>query len=404
MRHAALLAAVLLAACADAPDPTDRPTAAAGEIAVPADSGALAPRLVLDAAGVPLLSWVEPADSGHVLRYTRWAGDGWADARTADAATDWFVNWADTPGVVPTADGRLVAHTLPRHPDGGSPYAYDAAVRQMTASGWGGWTDRRLLHDDGVAAEHGFVSAVALPDGRTGLVWLDGRNQGGGHDGDHHAGSMTLRYAAFAVDGTLSDEAELDARTCDCCPTAAVATPSGVVVAYRDRSAAEVRDIAVVRLVDGAWTEPVVPHADDWTIAGCPVNGPALASRGDRVALAWFAAPDTSRVQMTVSDDGGATWGERVRIDGGQPLGRVGVAMLDDGSAVVSWLETVGDQAEVRLRRVGPDGAPGAPVTVATVEAGRSTGVPRVVALGDRALVAWTDASAGTVRTAVVEV
>ena len=402
-----LAAALALAACADAPDTApNTPEAtpiAAGEVDVPADSGALAPRLALDGAGRPLLSWVEPADSGHALRYARWDGDHWTDARTAAEGSDWFVNWADTPGVIETADGRLVAHTLPRHPEGTSPYAYDAAVRQMTAAGWGGWTEPRLLHDDGRAAEHGFVSAVALPDGRAGFVWLDGRNQGGGHGG-HHAGSMTLRYAALDVGGALADEAELDARTCDCCPTAAVATPSGLVVAYRDRSAEEVRDVAVVRLVDGAWTTPVVPHPDGWTIEGCPVNGPALAASGDRVALAWYTEGDGPQVLLAVSEDGGATWAERVRVDGERPIGRVGVAFLEHGGAVVSWLEGVGEAAELRLRRVAADGTRGDPVTVATVDAGRSSGMPHVVALGNQALVAWTDPAAATVRTAVVGV
>lgn len=400
----ALLAVLLLAACADAPGPADDAPAApvaAGEVPVPADSGALAPRLALDGAGRPLLSWVEPADSGHALRYARWDGDRWTDARTAAEGADWFVNWADTPGVVETADGRLVAHTLPRHPDGDSPYAYDAAARQMAAAGWGGWSEPRLLHDDGAAAEHGFVSAVPLPDGRTGFVWLDGRNQGG-HD--HGGGAMTLRYAALDVSGALTDEARLDARTCDCCPTAAVATPDGLVVAYRDRSDAEVRDVAVVRLVDGAWTEPAIPHPDGWTIPGCPVNGPALAGRAGRVALAWYSEGGGPGVRLAVSEDGGATWGERVAIDDGSPIGRVGVALLPGGSAVVSWLETVGDAAELRLRRVAPDGTRGEPVTVAALDAGRSSGVPHVVALGGQALVAWTDPAAATVRTAVVDV
>ena len=392
-----LFAALALAACADAPAPgLEAPPLADGEAPVPADSGALAPRLALETDGTPLLSWVEPTDAGHALRFARWTGAGWSEASTADESDGWFVNWADTPGVVPTPAG-LLAHTLPRHPDGGSPYAYDVAVSRRGPDGWG---RPRRVHDDGVAAEHGFVSAAPLADGRTGLVWLDGRNQGGGHG--HGGGAMTLRYAAIGPDGALANEAVLDARTCDCCPTAAAATPRGLVVAYRDRSEAEVRDVAVVRLVDGAWTEPSIPHPDGWTIEGCPVNGPALASEGDRVALAWFAQPDAAEVWLATSEDGGATWADRVRIDGGAPVGRVGVAFLDGESAVVSWLEGVGDAAEVRVRRVAADGARGEPVTVATVEAGRSSGVPHVASLGDRVLVAWTDPAASTVRTAVV--
>ena len=113
---------------------------------------------------------------------------------------------------------------------------------------------------------------------------------------------------------------------------------------------------------------------------------------------------DGARVQLAVSEDGGATSGERVRFDAERPIGRVGVALLPNGSAVVSWLEAVGESAELRLRRVAADGTRGEPVTVATVDAGRSSGVPHVVALGEQALVAWTDPATATVRTAVVDV
>ena len=394
-RRLLLLVATALAACGDAPPP-DAPaeaiTLADGAVDVHADTGAVAPRLVLDAEGRPVLTWVEPTATGHALRLSRWTGDGWSPADIRAEGADWFVNWADTPGVVPRSDGLMLAHTLVMHPDGGV-YAYDIGVEMPDGTG-------ALLNTDGVAAEHGFVSGVALADGRTALVWLDGREQGGGHG--HGGGAMTLRTATLAADGTRSGETVLDERTCDCCPTTAVATPSGLVVAYRDRSEDEIRDIAVVRQVDGAWTAPTIPHADGWRIEGCPVNGPALAASGDRVALAWFTGGDATRVWLAVSEDAGATWGERVRIDGGAPIGRVGVSMLADGSATVSWLEGVGEAAELRVRRVGSDGSLRPAVTVATVDSGRASGVPQIVALGDQTLVAWTDPVAGTVRSAVV--
>jgi hypothetical protein len=397
-----LFLVLALAACA--PD-ADRPatgtpavevTVAPGEVPVPAGPEASAPRLALGPDGRPLLSWTEPEGDGDALRYAVWDDNGWGAAQTADAGDDWFVNWADTPGVVPLPDGRLLAHTLTMHPEGDSPYAYDVRVRQRVG---GAWSAPVLVHDDGVPAEHGFVSVAPVPGGRAGLLWLDGRETGGGH----HGGPMTLRFAALGADGARSGEAVLDRRVCDCCPTALAATASGLVAAYRDRTAAEVRDVAVVRYADGAWTEPRVVHADGWEIAGCPVNGPALAAAGDRVALAWFTgAEGRPRVRLATSDDGGETFGPPVQIDGGAPVGRVGVALLPDGAPVVSWLEGEGEAAEVRVRAVR-DGVPGEPVVAATVPAGRASGIPRVLAVGDRVLVAWTDPGAPVpVRTTAV--
>ena len=388
---------MLAGACADAPESTapaaEGPPVAEGEVPVPAGAGASAPRLAVGPGGAVVLSWSEPEGDDVALRYATWTGAGWSGAQTADTGADRFANPADTPGVTPLADGRMLAHVLTR---GAAAGASDARV--LFAGADRQWGEPALLNTDGVAAEHGFVSAVPLAGGRAGVVWLDGRDQGGGH---HGGGDTALRYAEFSADGARQRETVLDARACDCCPTAAVATDRGLVVAYRDRSPTEIRDVGVVRWADGAWTAPTVPHADGWQIDGCPVNGPALAARGDRVALAWFSAADSAAVQVSISGDGGASWGEALRLDDGAPVGHVGVAILDDGRVVTSWVETVGDAAAIRVRAVGPGGRT-ASRTVATVEAGRAGGIPRVAALGSRALVAWTDPVEAAVRTAVV--
>jgi hypothetical protein len=97
-------------------------------------------------------------------------------------------------------------------------------------------------------------------------------------------------------------------------------------------------------------------------------------------------------VQLAFSADAGATFGAPVRIDGGAAAGRVDVEVLDDGAALVTWMEDVGSgQNEVRVRRVAADGTPGAPSTLAKLTGGRATGFPRMVRAGDRVVFAWTE-------------
>jgi hypothetical protein len=185
----------------------------------------------------------------------------------------------------------------------------------------------------------------------------------------------------------------LDDRTCDCCQNAAAMTAAGPIVAYRNRSPEEIRDIYVTRRVNGKWIAGRPVHADNWKISACPVNGPALAASGSDVALAWFtAAGDTARVNVAFSRDAGGAFGAPVRVDGGAPAGRVDVVMLPDRSALVSWIErTSGDTAAVRVRRVGRDGKLGAPVTVASSSAARASGFPRMVVSGSDVVFAWTE-------------
>ena len=327
-----------------------------------------------------LLSWTEPTgDSLDVLRYAMWTGDGWSEPHTAVTGRNWFVNWADTPGVVRWHNDGLLAHYLVSQANEDSPYAYD--IQLATSSADGVWDDPALLNDDGTATEHGFVSVIL---GLNALVWLDGR-------GYETTDAMSLRFARLDAEGVFSDAAVLDDRVCDCCPTDAVQTENGAVVVYRDRSPDEIRDIAIVRLVDGRWSGPALIHADGWEINGCPVNGPAIAAAGEHVAVTWFTgAGDQPRVLAAFSSDGGASFGPPIQVDDGEAIGRVDIVFSDDGAAAVSWLEQDGEAVALRIRGVGADGA--APArTVAHFAAGRASGYPALAVLGDSLLVAWTD-------------
>ncbi|HEU4631969.1 MAG TPA: sialidase family protein [Gemmatimonadaceae bacterium] len=362
----------------------------------PAAPGSGEPNLAVGPDGHVVLSWLEPtADGGHALRFASIGPDDshWSAPRTVVARDDLFVNWADFPSVLPLGGGRLAAHWLQRAATSG---AYDVHLVRSTDGGLT-WSADVVPHHDGTATEHGFVSLWPAGGDTVAAVWLDGRKYAGtgGHDAAHGAaGAETqLAYTILAPDGTAAPERMVDVRTCDCCQTSAALTARGPLVVYRDRSAQEVRDIAAVRLVDGRWTEPAPVHADGWTIEACPVNGPAVAAEGERAVTAWFtAARDTARVQVAFSTDAGATWTPPVRVDEGDPVGRVDVALLADGSAVVLWLaRTGGEGAAVRMRHIAPDGTLDEPVTVAASAAARSSGFPQLARSGGWLHLAWTE-------------
>ncbi len=119
----------------------------------------------------------------------------------------------------------------------------------------------------------------------------------------------------------LYDENLLDERICECCHTSAARTSNGIILAYRDRSDEEIRDISVVRWQDGMWSAPQTVYKDDWHILGCPVNGPAVAAAGDQVVLAWFtAAQDIPRIQLSFSIDEEQSFGVPIQADDGSPF------------------------------------------------------------------------------------
>nr|MBA3297105.1 exo-alpha-sialidase [Acidobacteriota bacterium] len=301
--------------------------------------------------------------------------------------------------VLRLADGTLVAHWLQK--SGPGTYAYDVRLARSKDDGKS-WSSSFLPHSDGTKTEHGFASTFQMPGAGLGLVWLDGRAMTGGHD-EHGGGDMSLRFGAFTRDWKQTAETPLDLRVCECCPTAVAVTADGPIVAYRDRTADEVRDIYVSRLENGKWTTGAAVHQDAWRINACPVNGPSLSARGRDVAIAWFTAKnDQPKSFAAFSTDAGRTFGTPIRLDDDASLGRVDAELLPDGSAVAAYIEFANQRAEVRLRRVTRDGQRSAPVTISAVAANRSSGHPRMAFNRDELVFAWVDREGGSqVKTAV---
>ena len=338
-----------------------------------------------------VLSWWAHDGEETVLRWASVTGGGLGPSGEIVRGSDFFVNWADFPSITRLPSGRLVAHWLQRGDDGG----YDYGVRVATSTDEGTtWDAPWTPHVDGTPTEHGFVSVLPEGDDAFSLYWLDGRKYAAGPHGDA-TDEMTLRMRAR--DGAAAgDEVLVDDMVCDCCQTSAAMTASGPILVYRNRTPEEIRDIYFVRRVDGAWTEPAPIHDDGWVMPACPVNGPQVDADGDFVVVSWFTGEgDRPRVHAKVSTDGGATFGEALRIDHGNPTGRVDVVATGTGRALISWVEgTAGRTAEIRVQEVGTEGLVGDWTMLAATSSARSSGFPRMVRTGTGDVIAaWTDVS-----------
>ena len=364
-------------------------------LSAPADSAM--PQLTVSGDRA-ILSWVETGPTGEsTLKFAERTGSGWAEPQTVASGSAWFLSAADVPSVMRLDEGTLAAHWFTE--SDASIEAYDVRLAFSKDDGRT-WAAPISPHHDATKTQHGFVSLFPMPGSGLGAAWLDGRQMA--LEADKGNDNMSVRFAAFGRDGTQMSEVVVDARVCECCPMAVAITSGGPILAYRDRSPGEIRDIAVSRFVNGAWTEGHPAHEDGWEIHGCPVNGPAIAARGPSVAVAWFTAKnEQGHAFVAFSPDAGATFGTPVRLDDVRSLGRVAIALLDDGSAVAASIEPADGRAELRVRRVDGSGRRAAAQTVAVV-AGRGGGYPRLVRRGQELLLAWTE-SRSTIRTAVVK-
>ncbi len=362
----------------------------------PAPDNSHLSRITSDEAGRVYLSWVTEEGAVARLMYSQLINDKWSEPATISQGSDWFINWADFP-VLSVHAGNRVAH-WPRR-SGGDTYDYDVVARFYNGESQR-WSEDTRVNTSGIEAEHGFVSMLPTGDESTLITWLDGRNT----KQQPERGAMTLRAAEFDASGNNLREWELDRGVCDCCQTSSAMTAQGPVVVYRDRTVDEVRDTYIVRFTDDGWTEPQPVYRDGWQVAGCPVNGPAVAARNEAVAVAWFTAKGGSpTVQLAISSDSGETFSSPKPVAGPDTNGRLDAVILDNGEIVVSWIALADNGAKVMLSRFSADGAFVETVDMAGINPSRRSGFPVIDSIDNAVYLSWTD-TAGPRRVRVARV
>jgi len=344
------------------------------------------PQMTVSSRGV-LLSWVEAGDKTAALKFAERTATVWSEAKQVAAGSNWFLSYADMPTVMRMRDGTLVSNWyLSTNPIA---EGYDILLAYSKDEGKT-WSRPQKPHRDKTKTQHGFVSMFEPSSGGLGLVWLDARDQEN-NTTDPEGGSIGLYAATFDPSWKQTGESMINARVCECCSTAAAVTDEGVITAFRDRSAKEIRDIAVTRLENGKWTEAKTVHDDNWEVDSCPVNGPAISAHGRQVAVAWFNAKDNKgRSFAAFSSDAGRTWSQPIALEDQTSRGYVDIELLDDGSAVAAWVEFDGGRSQFRVRRIEPSGMRSSSITIANGEGG-VVGYPRIARSGQELVFAWTE-------------
>ena len=352
----------------------------------PIGTGAEEPSLTVTDRGL-VLSWMEPFEGDILLKMSLHNGIKWLPAKTIAKGDDWFVNWADFPAIVANGD-MLFAHFLQKsaHPT----FAYDVMYTISPNMGET-WSEPKKLHQDIVAAEHGFVSAVPYDEGFY-VSWLDGRYTGIDN------GAMTIRAAFVDINGEIDHATEIDHSTCDCCQTS-MALVNGVPWSfYRDRTESEVRDMYFSKLVDKQWSEPELLHDDNWLINACPVNGPVAKAYEKTLAVAWFTgAEGEQKVKMKISQDEGKSFGEVILVDSPKSFGRVDV-QIDSANVYVTYLTKKDASAAIMLKTYNYSGALQSREALAVVRPDRGTGFPRTALWHENLIITWTDIEQHTIR------
>ena len=329
-----------------------------------------------------IMIWYE--GDNHIVM-SEYTAEGWTPKDTIVSNEHFFKNWADLPQIYHAGGDTLAVSWLEMSGDG--TYDYDVKVGMSIDRGKT-WSEPVVPHQDSIKGEHGFVSFYNFGK-ETGLIWLDARNM---MDGGHDNGSSAMRLYVSTINtkGDLGLEVMVDNMVCECCPTAAVNTSVGPLVAYRDRSHDETRNIQMA-FTNGAQV-PYTLHDDGWVVPGCPVNGPAMSAAGNNVAIAWYTAPDNNpQVNVAFSNDAGRTFGKPLRLDEGSAIGRTDLLWLDKETVLVSWLEEGDESGNLELMIVHASSGKTNTLESFSISSGRGSGYPKLALIEGFVFVTWTE-------------
>jgi hypothetical protein len=318
------------------------------------------------------------------LQFSVWRNEAWSKPITITAAQPFSRHPSESPGVIALSNTNLIAYWSQRPANEATTKEVDVYFAVSTDRGRH-WTAPTLANVAGSGQESSYPSVAPMDDKRAALIWLDGTNW-------TKQKRVALMSRTIRSDGSTDEATVIDQDTCTCCPTSLAQAGSGLVAAYRGHTTENIRDISVLRNVNGRWSQRGVLHADHWHFTGCPVNGPHLDATQKRALITWFtAAQDRPTVNLAFSDDAGANFSAPIRVDEGNAIGRAQAVLLPGRSAAAFWLERVSGTTRLLVRAVHEDGMLEMPIEVSH---GSDLGCPHAARGAGAILITWAEGDA----------
>lgn len=245
----------------------------------PENSGALRPRVVVNADGNPVVLWTRSSTLGCFVSVGSDAGFGPSVRLNPEdldiAAADWH-------GPALAAHGSTVAVAFKGLPEDTAP----CYLIQSTDGGYNWGDTLRVDPLDGLVSR--FPSVAVKADGSPVVEYMQ-----------FTSGYLEPRHVVRTwMGGSFMPAVQVSApfapgEVCDCCTGEVTASGNGVVALYRN-AGGNIRTVWGASSVDGGMGFPVGAEVDNtnWSLAACPSSGPDLYFAGDSIRYVWMSGED----------------------------------------------------------------------------------------------------------------
>ena len=364
------------------------------DISLTKDYQSSEPNLYTSIKGDTYLSFISSSENSDLskLYFSKLELDKlkWSKPTLINSSNDWFVNWADFPRITTNNQNGISVHYLEK--SGLDTYSYDIKVMNSKDDG-NSWNNPIKLHSDNTKTEHGFVSTVNYNNNFL-STYLDGRQNELSKKNKKLKPQMTLRATSYNIDGVILMDELIDNKVCDCCQTDIALTSNNTpITVYRDRSNNETRDIYYSYFKNSKWSNPLIVNNDNWIIAGCPVNGPAISTFDNSSSVVWYTEIDgESKIKVAFTNDITKGFDDPILINTTDPLGRVDIEMINENTSIISYMDYIDDKAFIKLQRVDRFNGVNKSIIIDEISNTRSSGFPKINIINkNKTLISWTN-------------
>ena len=305
------------------------------------------PYLTRDLEGNEVISWVRMINDSTTSFCYAVSSDGttFGDPVVITASHRIQPHGENLPKIIFKPTGEIIALWGSGNPNVHNKYSGLVYYTQSFDKGKS-WSDARALVNDTASYDQRYYDVAMLPNGETGIIWLDNRKTTN-KDGSALYFASTSGRNGFGAGRLISQPC------CQCCRTDLfVDSKNGVHALFRGIIQDSIRDMVHIVSNDGgnSFSEPARISEDNWVLNGCPHTGPAMTENANGIHFAWFTGGGSRGCYYTKSTDNGHSFVSKdsVSSKGSHPQ----LAPLSNGDVVIVWDEG-GMMGEKAIKKIG---------------------------------------------------
>lgn len=341
-----------------------------------------------DENGIPVVSWIESADDETMKMYfSKWDSnaDGFNVIQEIPVPQNISTHEEGMPKIAFKNDGTMMTIFEQKTPVEGTRWGITDLMYILSKDGGQSWSEpKSVSKEENKSPSRSFSGISRLGDGEIGVAWLD-------NDPDPEIINRKVMFAKTNGDD-FENPILIDPKACECCRVSVSADDkNGVTLAYRNLLEGEIRDISLVTSEDSGktFTQPVNFSGDNWSVNGCPHNGPSSVTTENKIYSSWFTDGNEPGVHFAEMDLNGKIL-QKILLSSDAKFSQM--IQTQKGDKVVVFDETyeVGDEvfSRIQLAEINDNGISKMSIT----PVGMQAMFPVLETLNDgNIVVAWRD-------------